>query len=118
VAFGDVLIDEFHQAELVGEVVESGQAPEGGNAGPQRRGGGGLEALEQGIGRAEVGEDDGAGAAVQAAGLDELVVGVPWIILCWRLAMILVYTQFLVAVKRENRNRLGSPRSAQKCWIL
>jgi hypothetical protein len=34
-----------------------------------------LEALEEGVGGAQVGQDDRAGATVHTAGLDEIVIG-------------------------------------------
>ena len=90
-------------------VVESGQAPEGGDARPEGRGGGGLEALEQGIGRAEVGENDGAGAAVQAAGLDEVVVGVAVDDLGLEAGHIFSVYTTACGCQEEKRNRLVVP---------
>ncbi|HJY92342.1 MAG TPA: hypothetical protein VJ255_18800 [Candidatus Acidoferrum sp.] len=61
--------------KLLSEVVEGGGTAKVGEA---RTGGGELrllEALEQGIGGAQVLQNDGAWAAVHAAGLDEVVVG-------------------------------------------
>ena len=70
-----MLINEFDQLKLLSEVVEGGDTAKVGEAST----GGGellvLEALEQGIGGAQVLQDDGARAAVHAAGLDEVVVG-------------------------------------------
>jgi hypothetical protein len=71
-----VVIDEFDQAELLGEVVEGRDAAEGGDTSTGGFALGLLEALEQGVGRAQVLHDDGAGAAVHAPRFDEVIVGV------------------------------------------
>jgi len=71
-----VLIDEFDQAELLGQVIEGGDAAK---LGETSTGGfrlGLLEALKQGIGRAQVLHDDRTRPAVHAPRLDEVVVGV------------------------------------------
>ena len=76
-AFGGVLIHEFDQAELLGEVKEGGDAAK---LRETSTGGfrlGLLEALQQGIGRAQVVHDDRTRPAVHAPRLDEVVVGVP-----------------------------------------
>jgi hypothetical protein len=75
-AFGGVVIDEFDQMELLGEVVEGGDTAKVGDASAVGLGLGLLEALEEGVGGTQVGQDDGPGATVHAAGLDEIVVGV------------------------------------------
>ena len=76
-AFGGELIDELDQAELLGEVVEGGQGAEGSHAGAAGSDGRLAQALQQGVGGAEVFDDHGTRAAVHAARLDEVVIGVP-----------------------------------------
>ena len=75
-AFGGELIDELDQAQLLGEVVEGGQTAEGSHAGAVGPAGRLAQALEQRVGGAEVFDDDGTGAAVDAARFDEVVIGV------------------------------------------
>jgi len=75
-AFGGVVIDQFDQAELLGEVVEGRDAAKGGDPSTGGFGLGLLEALEQSFGRAQVLQNDGAGAAVHAPRFHEVVVGV------------------------------------------
>ena len=74
-AFGGVAINQWRQLELLGEVIEGSDTAKLGEASPRRLGLGLLETLEEGSGRAQVLEDDRTGAAVHAAGLDEVVVG-------------------------------------------
>jgi len=76
VAFGGVLIDEFDQAELQGEVIEGGDAAKRREASTGGFRLGLLKALEQGIGRAQVLHDDRTRSPVHAPRLDEVVVGV------------------------------------------
>lgn len=79
VAFGDLGIDEVHQADLLGLVIESGHVAEAGQAG----GGGRQGSLGLGEGRqdvvqgAEVGGADNFGFAVHALALAGIVVGAP-----------------------------------------
>jgi uncharacterized SAM-binding protein YcdF (DUF218 family) len=73
--FGSEAVDQFDELELPGKVKESGGPAEGREAGAEGLGVRPLEALEQGIGRAQILQDDGAGTAVEAARLDEVVVG-------------------------------------------
>lgn len=72
---GGAFVDEFHQLELLGEVVEGSHAAKLDDARPQGCGGWLLEAAEQGVGRAQVLENHRTGAAVHATGFDEIVVG-------------------------------------------
>jgi hypothetical protein len=71
-----VLIDEFDQAKLLGQVIEGGDAAKLGETSTGRFRLRLLEALKQGIGRAQVLHDDRTRAAVHAPRLDEVVVGV------------------------------------------
>jgi hypothetical protein len=74
-AFWGVLINEWHQPELLCEVIEGSDTAKLGEASPRGFGLGLLETLEEGIGRSKVLEDHWTGAAVHTAGLDEIVVG-------------------------------------------
>ena len=70
-----MLINEFDQTELLGEVIEGGDTAK---VRETSTGGGGLrllKALEQGIGGAQVLQNDRARSSVHAAGFDEVVVG-------------------------------------------
>ncbi|PYU65248.1 MAG: hypothetical protein DMG49_24700 [Acidobacteria bacterium] len=51
-AFGGVVIDEFDQAELLGEVIEGGDTAKLGETSTGGFRPGLLQALEQGVGRA------------------------------------------------------------------
>jgi len=75
VTFGGVLIDEFDQTELLGEVIEGSDTAKlrETSAGGFRLGL--LKALEQGIGRAQVLHDDRTRSSVHAPRFDEVVVG-------------------------------------------
>jgi hypothetical protein len=77
VALGGVLIDEFDQAELLGEVIECGDTAKLRETSTDGFRLGLLEALEQGIGRAQVLHDDRTRSSVHAPRLDEVVIGVP-----------------------------------------
>jgi hypothetical protein len=75
VTFGGVFIDEFDQTELLGEVIEGSDTAK---LRETSTGGfrlGLLKALEQGIGRAQVLQDDRTRSSVHAPRLDEVVVG-------------------------------------------
>ena len=74
VPFVGVLVDEGREVKVVGDF------PEGGDSGRVTDGsrnglGGLLEACEEVVGFAEMSEDDGTRFAVDAAGLDELPIG-------------------------------------------
>src|SRR5213082_2633349 len=74
VSFGGVLINEFKQAELQGEIIKGSDAAK---LRETSTGGfrlGLLEALEQGIGRAQVRSEERTRPSVHAPRLDEVVV--------------------------------------------
>jgi hypothetical protein len=75
VTFGGVLIDEFDQTELLGEVIEGSDTAKLRETSTGRLRLGLLKALEQGIGRAQVLHDDRTRSSVHAPRLDEVVVG-------------------------------------------
>ena len=72
---GDTRIDQFDQVQLLGQLIEGGDAAELDHAGAQRIGGGLLQAFEQGIGGTQILEDHWPRPAVHAPGFDEVVIG-------------------------------------------
>ena len=63
----DVLIDQFDQPKLAGEIVEGGNAAKLGDPSPEWLGLRMLELFQQGIGRTQILEDNWTGPSVDAA---------------------------------------------------
>ena len=76
-ALGDVFIDKFYQSKLTGKIVEGSHAAKLSDAGTQRLSLAILETFKQRIGCAQILEHDRAGSAINAAGLDDVVIRVP-----------------------------------------
>jgi hypothetical protein len=76
VPLGDISIDDGHDSEFLGQVPGSRQQTELMDAGLQRLAGFLLQTRQQGIGRAQVSEDDLAGLSVDAFGGNDLPVAV------------------------------------------
>jgi hypothetical protein len=76
-ALGDVLINEFHQLKLTRKIVEGRDTTKLCDTGSQSLDLGILKAFEQRIGSAQILDDDWAGSAINAAGLDNVVIRVP-----------------------------------------
>ncbi len=72
-----VLIDQFDQPKLAGEIVEGGNAAKLGDPSPEWLGLRMLELFQQGIGRTQILEDDWTGPSIDAARFDDVVIGAP-----------------------------------------
>ena len=73
-AFGDVLVDEFGQLELPGQLEGGGEEAEVVDPGLEGLAAGLLEFAQEAVGGAEVGEDHLAWLAVEALAGDDLPV--------------------------------------------